>query len=130
MNSKNFKQLTIVIVLSLIANVSFSNDQVTIQVHLDTGWNLISVPFDTKSPDLFEATSTVFAFSNGAYVAVDNLKAGKGYWVKSPESAVVTLTGIPDSEIQINLSESWQIIGSPCLTATSIAKPDDLSKRS
>jgi len=126
MNAHTFKQLSIVIVMSVIANIAFANDQISIQIHLDEGWNLISVPFDTQSPRIFEAASTIVTFANGAYAVVDKLKAGKGYWVKAPESATVSLTGIPGSNIQIDLSETWQIIGSPCLSETSIAKPDDV----
>jgi len=125
MKSKMFTALAITIMLFLIANVSFANDQISFQIRLVQGWNLISVPFDTSSSRLFEATSIVYTFSNGEYVAANNLKAGKGYWVKALESVVVDLIGTPDSEIHINYSETWQLVGTPGLSTTTIKESDD-----
>ncbi|ETR67765.1 MAG: hypothetical protein OMM_11243 [Candidatus Magnetoglobus multicellularis str. Araruama] len=58
-------------------------------------------------------------------MAVNELRAGKGYWVKAQESVVVDLTGEPGSEISINYSDSWQLIGTPGISAVPIEKTDN-----
>ncbi len=88
----------------------------TAQLNLNQGWNMSSVPvgvsnFQTSS--LFPgATTSVFAYLNGAYAAQTTLTNGLGYWVQYGGPSTVSMTGTPIAAETIDVALGWNLVGS------------------
>jgi hypothetical protein len=87
----------------------------TIDVELNNGWNLVSVPVrvnDFRRSTLFPTSnSNTFAFQGG-YVKQDTLVRGIGYWLKFSAPQTVALGGIEKPGDTIGISPGWNLIGS------------------
>lgn len=82
-------------------------------INLNSGWNLVSVPFlndDMSTSNIFaNSGSEIFSY-NGSYYAVDTLMNGVGYWVKYDAGQSLQICGsIIDTTINVN--EGWNLIG-------------------
>lgn len=82
-------------------------------INLNTGWNLVSVPFldnDMSTSNIFaNSSSEVFSY-NGSYYSVDTLMNGVGYWVKYETGQSLQICGgIIDTTINVN--EGWNLVG-------------------
>ena len=67
-------------------------------ISLNEGWNLmsgISTPLnisDIQDPDGIIISGTVYGFTSGGYSNTDNIEPGKGYWVRSSSTGIITIT--------------------------------------
>ena len=57
--------------------------------------------------------SNVFGYVNGKYENPNTLSVGKGYWFRTFNDCTVTLKGVADSNVQLNLNAGWNLIGVP-----------------
>lgn len=82
--------------------------------HVNSGWNIISVPLktsDMRKTTLFpNAVSPAFGYDNQYYNA-DTLELSKGYWLKFPDQDSISITGIKTTSYTINLNQGWNLIG-------------------
>lgn len=101
--------------------------QNTLELVLNSGWNLISLPLHPTDTDITVVLSSisgkylsVWAYDNGLWKAYDpaspefsdllTLEAGIGYWINMTESDELTVTGtIPLNSI--SLSTDWNLVG-------------------
>ncbi len=83
-------------------------------VATEDGWNIVSLPVAVVNPSLTTlfptASSDAFEYQNG-YVSTDHLVPGKGYWVKFPQPATVTLVGAPIGALDVPVQEGWNLLG-------------------
>jgi hypothetical protein len=77
----------IAVILSLNTKyVLNANDLEHFTIHLNKGWNLISIPLIPTDNDyslitFFPDANVAFEYKDGEYKSVDFLKPGVGYWV-------------------------------------------------
>jgi hypothetical protein len=87
--------------------------QICKTVDLAAGWNIVSVPVIASNmnvPVLFpQANSLAFWFNNG-YQISDSMAVGRGYWLRYPHTAQVTICGLSNSN-GIPLTAGWNMIG-------------------
>ncbi len=64
---------------------------------MNEGWNLITgISSDInvnsiQDPEGLIVSGTFFEFSSGGYLNTENLEPGRGYWVKTNSSGVITI---------------------------------------
>ncbi len=91
------------------------NDGTNIQIHLLSGWNLLSIPLlltDYSVLSLFPTVvSNVFGYDNGYYI-IDTAVIGEGYWLKFSDEETITVTGIPISCDTFDVEAGWNLMGS------------------
>jgi hypothetical protein len=96
---------------SLIFSISAACSK---NVLMQKGWNMVSVPVemtDMRSSILFSGkNSSVFDFENG-YVSKDTLVTSKGYWVRYPDTATVSISGLQSGKNAIPVKSGWNMIG-------------------
>ncbi len=94
-------------------------DPMAITVHLERGWNMVSVPFvgsgfDPHSlfPDMLG--SFVFTYDQGdrTYYPVTTLQPERGYWIFNTRAGDYTISGSPLREFSADLQPGWYMIGS------------------
>ena len=95
--------------------VAFKNLQVSLDINIMSGWNLISNPLidSNKSKSFLFPTgiSSLFAYQ-GSYVKADSLENGIGYWLKFSSAQDVTIAGIPIITETVAVKQRWNMIGS------------------
>lgn len=92
---------------------------VTVCFSLNEGWNLVSIPVQPEGSDsvrhLFPTSLFPYAFtfsSISGYTQSYTMQCGKGYWLKTPGSGVVCMTGIPCDPLTASLFPGWNMTGS------------------
>jgi len=93
-----------------------SNGSVTsYTVHVDSGWNLMSLPVEvsngTKSVLFPTAVSPAFAFQD-SYIPKDSLEPGVGYWMQFSSSQELSIEGDTLLDRAIPVRAGWNMIGS------------------
>ena len=89
---------------------------ISIEMHLSSGWSLISLPADTNASvkELFPDAQAVFKFTT-KYELLDlndSLEKGKGYWINISGAKTYTINGIPFKRYTIpNCPLGWSMIG-------------------
>jgi hypothetical protein len=103
----------------------------TVQIIIDAGWNLISLPLsvpDGKVSALFPtAISNAFAYE-GRYVQKETLEFGKGYWLKFAATETITVVGVPSPYDSLLISSGWNMIGAyvnPAAVSSLISEPQN-----
>lgn len=88
--------------------------KLSLNVNIDSGWNLVSVPVNASNMDtkiLFpEYVSNTFWYNNG-YQVVTNLEMSKGYWIKYNQAKSINLFGTVSSSSNIAVKSGWNLIG-------------------
>jgi hypothetical protein len=91
----------------------------TINVQLQTKWNLISNPLQGNNDSVHslfpKAIGSAFAYTTGSgYQTRDSIIHGRGYWIKYPDSLTqsVSLNGTFLSSDTVPVSAGWNLIGS------------------
>jgi hypothetical protein len=83
--------------------------------YLNSGWNMISVPYviaDPRKTVLFpDATSRAFTYIT-SYVQRDSLFPGTGYWLKVAAKDTVGIIGEDVTSVSVNVNTGWNMIGS------------------
>jgi uncharacterized protein (TIGR02145 family) len=99
----------------LIAFIYTINAQVTDTIHVEPGWNLLSLPLkvvDGAKSSLFpSAISDAFVYQDN-YLPKDTLENGYGFWVKFDSAETFLFEGESVHRDTINVSAGWNMIGS------------------
>jgi hypothetical protein len=89
-----------------------------VNMQLDAGWNMISlpvVPESLKLSDVFPGAMVVYGYDKKAgYVRIQEnhpLQVGKGYWILLKEARTYTLTGESIPEYTYPVENGWYMIG-------------------
>ena len=84
------------------------------QIHVDAGWNLLSLPLDStggsKNVLYPTATSPAFIYQN-TYVQKESLETGPGYWLEFDSSQTIIITGDSLLDKVIPVQAGWNMIG-------------------
>ncbi len=109
-------------------------DDITIEIPLQEGWNLFSIPLKLLDNSInsvldsitghFECLQIYDAGKWKRYVigdkeflnGLDELEPGKSYWIRMIDSAVLTLTGVELDDKTVSIRQGWNMIGYNCLT--------------
>jgi len=100
-----------------IATIDLGGGESEYEVSLISGWNLVglSVQVDDPSQQSVFPTSieeTLFGFSD-SYFLTDSFLSGAGYWLRFDEDNLVTVSGSNINELNVSLTEGWNIIAGP-----------------
>jgi hypothetical protein len=86
----------------------------TLSVHVDPGWNLLSLPVDpgshAKSSIYPTAISNAFVYQGG-YVPSGSVPNGVGYWLKFDSAQSVSIEGWNRTDETIDVKSGWNMIG-------------------
>lgn len=86
----------------------------THSVHVEPGWNLISLPLSVthgaKNSLFPNAKSDAFIYQ-GSYLPIDTLENGYGFWLKFDSSETYTVAGEIIYDDTITVKPLWNIIG-------------------
>jgi len=97
--------------------VLHSAGEVTVELALKTGWNMVSVPVVPDDP----AVSVVFAGSEAvytwnpltkSYVMPTQVEPERGYWVGVISDRTMSVTGTPVTSWSSQLRMGWNMVGS------------------
>ena len=85
-----------------------------VEVQYSEGWNIIGLPLNVLDPHyltLFPNAieGTLFSFNNN-YIQTEILEIGSGYWLRFSSNSNVDISGYPNNEIVINLTQGWNLI--------------------
>ena len=117
---------------------NFSNwsggDAGTVAVDVDniSGWNLVGLPAGVEDGSLSavypEGTPGTLYSYNGAYVGVDGLVSGEGYWLHFPDAGMTTISGAPISSLTVSLTAGWNLFSgiSEATNVSGISDPGDI----
>ncbi|MBI2418563.1 MAG: hypothetical protein HYV28_11820, partial [Ignavibacteriales bacterium] len=90
-------------------------------VVLASGWNILSVPVTATSMAtavLFPAANSPAYGYNNNYVLSTTLALGKGYFLRYPQAATISICGTPSAVRTVPVNAGWNIIGAYDFTAT------------
>ena len=90
------------------------NSEITIVVDHLSGWNMVGLPLNVDNthylslfPNAIEGT--LFSFNNN-YLQTEILEIGFGYWLRFSSNSNVGISGNPNNEIVIDLTQGWNLI--------------------
>ncbi|MCJ7575496.1 MAG: right-handed parallel beta-helix repeat-containing protein [Dehalococcoidia bacterium] len=100
-----------------------------IQLSLQAGWNMVSVPVtpaDNSTGAVFPGVAGIFTWdaTSRSYYMPTVIDPEKGYWVAVTENTTITISGSPLETWTTDIKAGWNMIGSVNTTA-SIANPSD-----
>jgi hypothetical protein len=91
---------------------------VTIDLSLDNGWNMISIPVrpldssvDSVFADVNMFGNNIYEYQSNGYNVVSVVEPKIGYWVFSNDSRTITITGKITTNNISNLDPGWNMIG-------------------
>ncbi len=91
---------------------------VSVQVHLNKNWNLVSVPVTREDvlvksiyPTFIEQTGFYFNTNPAGYLPADELQEGVGYWAKFPTEMNMVVVGSSLLNTTLHLSKGWNMVG-------------------
>lgn len=120
--------LTIIMDGNKNITATFTLNAITIDVAMNAGWNLVSVPVTPASfsvSALFPAAipGTIYSFLTGAYVSQTTLQNGEGYWAYYASAGNNSITGdaITTSSVTVAAGNRWVLIGSVSTTVPTSA---------
>jgi hypothetical protein len=104
----------------LISSSLAQGDTITVNIHVEEGWNIISLP--VLVPDSMRTVryisnanptigSSYYGYQYG-FVPADSLEYGVGYHVKCLYDTIITFRGLPLAHATIHLVNGWNVIGS------------------
>ena len=85
-----------------------------VEVQYSEGWNIIGLPLNVLDPHYLTLIpnaieGTLFSFNNN-YIQTEILEIGSGYWLRFSSNSNVDMSGYPNNEIVINLTQGWNLI--------------------
>ena len=86
----------------------------TIQILVEEGWNLISLPLivpDNQVSVLFPNSVSNAFYYDGSYRPSDTLEVGKGYWLKFSAAETISVVGTLSTWDTLSLFPGWNMIG-------------------
>ncbi len=97
-----------------IITANFAQDTVTVWIHFNAGWNLVSLPVtavDARKSSVFPtAISSAFSYSDG-YSIEDTLRNNVGYWLKFSRDTTIAVKGYVRFSDTIVVKPGWNLIG-------------------
>ncbi|MEM5806439.1 MAG: hypothetical protein QXO07_01565 [Candidatus Aenigmatarchaeota archaeon] len=119
MNIKSVNILLILFTLIVTLFISFSeNDYIEsrLELNLNRGWNLISIPFEKYKIEYNDCQiRSIFSYESREWkrVNINNLEPGKGYFIRVNNSCKIVISGTikTDLETVIKLDRGWNLIG-------------------
>ena len=105
------------------------SEEVEIQLSLQAGWNMVSVPvtpIDNSTSAVFPGVAGIFTWNaaSRSYYVPTVIDPEKGYWVAVTENTTITISGTPIETWTTDIKAGWNMIGS-VITVASIATPND-----
>jgi beta propeller repeat protein len=105
------------------------SDEVAIQLSLQAGWNMVSVPLalSNNAPGaVFPGVAGIFTWNatSRSYYVPTVIDPEKGYWVAVTENTTISVNGTPIETWTNDIKAGWNMIGS-VITVVSIADPND-----
>ncbi len=99
-------------------------DSIIIELGLNAGWNLISIPLILDN----NSVSSVFSglsysklfYYNNTWKNATQIVNTKGYWIKIGSAATLTAEGLPPESTPPALNAGWNLIGHPYLIEKNI----------
>jgi parallel beta-helix repeat protein len=100
-----------------------------IQLSLQAGWNMVSVPVmpaDNSTDAVFPGVAGVFTWNatSRSYSEPTVVEPEKGYWVAVTENTTITVNGTPVETWTTDIKAGWNMLGSVAINS-SIADPND-----
>jgi hypothetical protein len=97
--------------------------------YANAGWYLFSPPVDLSGQSADSVLQDIsqgmaFTWRNSAYVQVDTLRMGQGYWLPVASEMQSTLSGSRKDSLVLHLSAGWHLLG-PLSQSMSFADPQD-----
>ncbi|RKZ33567.1 hypothetical protein DRQ33_04015, partial [bacterium] len=103
---------------------------VEITVHLERGWNLISIPLGSDSiiasaafPDMLGEYIFYFDQITRSYNIATAFKPGRAYWIFNAVSGDYTVSGPALRKYEFSLHQGWFMLGAPTETAYWLEQP-------
>lgn len=101
--------------------------EVTIDIPLETGWNLISIPLESQDTSVANVLSSiegdysrVMAYDNGyltydptvqpEFNTLNNITHKMGFWIKMDIPGILSVNGTSPDDITISLNTGWNLI--------------------
>jgi len=110
-----------------------TSEQQVVSLEFSEGWNLVGLPLLTgdltyNSVFPYSINETCFSYQSGSYAQTENLDPGAGYWLRFPESRGGNITGYTIHEINIPLTNGWNLVSSITqdISVTSVIDPDNV----
>jgi len=87
-------------------------------LELSAGWNMVSLPVEPEDPAATSVLDGVgfhqlVTWSGSSYASATSFDAGQGYWLLVLEDVDISISGIPVTEVTLNLSPGWSMVGGP-----------------
>lgn len=115
---KGWSDTTTVIVLP-------DNIAVHFNLQLRCGWNQVSSPVIPLTQNLYSLfggiSNNIWGFDDNTFYRPFILEYGKGYFVFSDRDTIITISGIPRTDIDWDIDPGWNLIGVPNVPV--LAKP-------
>ncbi len=98
---------------------------------LKTGWNMVSVPLelaDASPAAVFQQEiDGIYGWNPVAksYETPDTIEPEVGYWVHVTADKTITITGVPKSTWDSDLTTGWNMVGSVCGDPVAVSALDD-----
>lgn len=95
-----------------------SNNSASGTIRLYPGWNMVSVPVNTKVQmddvaQKCDASSFAWRLSSSGYSKETTLAPGYGYWIKSGGECTIQLSADSYSTSIADLFQGWNLVGAP-----------------
>ena len=97
-------------------NVEVLNSDAEINLsisHIDD-WNMVGLPVimaNSNFQSVFPTSITGSSYGyNGEYTQEEELELGRGYWLRFSDSGSTDITGTSMNELEVEISEDWNII--------------------
>jgi hypothetical protein len=114
---------TMVISQSVINN----QNNITIDVNLKQGWNLVSLPDVIAYTRHFPDAKVMFQFAGGTYQQTDQMLPGIGYWIKNTIDGTYSIEVKQTPELSMSLTAGWHLIGGTTNDMTTLSTiPDNV----
>lgn len=112
-------------------NMAISTSSLSLDISLQAGWNMVSVPLhpgNSSVSAVFPGVAAVYTWDpvSKGYIMPATIEANKGYWVAVTGNTTTTITGTAVPGWTGNITAGWNMIGSVgWTTPASISNPND-----
>ena len=95
-----------------------------IEIPLHQGWNLVSSPYEHVFDSNCCLGRNAYFFRDGYYYLLTSMMYGQGFWLFSEDDSVLSISGIPDQDLSMELSQGWHLLGSIHTSSTVVSSPN------
>ncbi len=110
--------------------ITVTQRQLTFDLELKTGWNLVSIPITPDDPNIAAVlqgsqTGPVWHWDGTGYVEAAQILPKQGYWVyRDGPDTTVTINGTPVVDTTVAVTPDWALIGPVALQPYQPVAPD------